>query len=235
MTTHSLILSPHEVRAALDGRLGLVVRPVAKDFANSMDPPRGPEDVAAGYPYVEDEYGDAHKAVDLCPLGVPGDRLCCRESWKVEELEDGLDGVRFKMDGSFIPIENTIEASDKWGKAYSNGKHGEKWRSPATMPVWASRITLEVVGVRCVRVQELTEEDAIAGGVRNVAIGQYLAISRGTRRDTARSAFRDMWDTTHGGVKVKDLFLLERPVSSMGTGWNSNPWVWATEVRRVEG
>lgn len=61
--------------------------------------------------YTSDAYSTGRYT---CPYGQVGDRLWVRETWKCEELEDGLDGVRFAADGSFREIENTIAASDAW-------------------------------------------------------------------------------------------------------------------------
>jgi len=134
MTTRSLILSPHEVRAALDGRLGLVVRPVSLRHVHDIE-----ED---GTPMRECKDGVWREA--KCPLGVPGDRLRCREAWGEVVKASTTGGGDIVENGRVVYRETS-----------PNAQVDQRWRSPATMPAWASRITLEVVGVGCVRVQEL--------------------------------------------------------------------------------
>lgn len=67
------------VRAILAGQKTQTRRVVKPTLALSFDEPRGPGDVAAGYPMVADRRGDFHKAVDLCPHGQPGDLLWVKE------------------------------------------------------------------------------------------------------------------------------------------------------------
>lgn len=186
MTTRSLTLHPHEVRAALRGGLGLVVRPVSRDFANAMDAPRGPEDVAEGYPLVEDVYGDIHRAVDLCPLGLPGDKLVCKETWAQLRVQGLVYREGYVSDLPEAPMR-------------------PKWRSPATMPAWASRITLEVVGVRCVRCADLSYADALKCGFPDGTPGALVKLERFW---TAKYGTRYPWETS---------------------------WAWAVAVRRGEG
>lgn len=87
-------------------------------------------------------------------------------------------------------------------------------RPSIRMPRWASRLTLTVSEVRVQRLQDISEEDAIAEGVSNgtrpdgspfwappVGFG-------GTRFiDSARHAFADLWKTIHGHES-----------------WAANPW-----------
>lgn len=105
-----------------------------------------------------------------CPYGKIGDSLWVRETWRAEELNDGLDGIRYKADGLFIPIKNTEEASDAWCAANMNKQLWEKdlWKPSIFMPRWASRINLEITGVRVERVQEIDRADAKAEGVSNL-------------------------------------------------------------------
>lgn len=81
------------------------------------------------------------------------------------------------------------------------------------MPRKLSRITLEIESVRVQRVQDISEDDAVAEGVTE---------SRGTAGDcyervTAKENYAWLWDSIHG------------PGS-----WNANKWVWAITFRRVK-
>lgn len=78
------------------------------------------------------------------------------------------------------------------------------------MPRWASRITLEVTGVRVERLQDITNMDAVQEGVE--ATGIYTS-------ENARSEFAKLWDSING----------KRP----GCDWQSNPWVWIVEFEPV--
>jgi hypothetical protein len=95
MTTHSLILSPPEVRAALRGELGLVVRPVQSVVGIGSVTEFGPSDTR-GYDWIMRDgrmlWNDLRNAdlLKRCPLGVSGDRLRCRESWGLHKQYDGL-------------------------------------------------------------------------------------------------------------------------------------------------
>ncbi|OQA14340.1 MAG: hypothetical protein BWY63_03198 [Chloroflexi bacterium ADurb.Bin360] len=145
----------------------------------------------------------------LCPYGKPGDCLWIREGWRTEELEDGLDGIRYQADERFRPIENTFEASNSWCEAHQNGKHGDKWRSPMHMPRWASRIALGIISICAERLQELTDADALAEGVHLHGTTRYAG--------EAVDGFVKLWDSANG----------ERHP------WESNPWVWKIEFVRL--
>ena len=165
----------------------------------------------------------------------PGDRLWVRETSRAHELTDkeaeadtfgvierlglevppcGLDGVVYAADNAFREIENSREASERWMKM--NAYRGMQGATvPAIhMPRWASRITLEVTGVRVELLQEISEADAIAEGV-NVHPDHH-----GKPRTSIYSpvqAYRDLWESING------------PGS-----WEANPLVWVVEFKRVE-
>lgn len=147
----------------------------------------------------------------LSPYGYAGDQLWVRETWKCEELEPyGEDGVRFRADGVFRGIENSREASDKWADAY---REGAKWRPSIFMPRWASRITLKVVNVRVERVQEISNDDAIAEGV------DMSGLCTNTGPQTySQFQYQMLWNEINDG---------------RGFGWDINPWVWVVEFKVV--
>ena len=81
------------------------------------------------------------------------------------------------------------------------------------MPRWASRITLEVTGVRVERLQDISVADAKAEGVEWFRSG---GVECPGMPETAIEAYRNLWESING------------PGS-----WDANPWVWVVEFKRV--
>lgn len=132
-----------------------------------------------------------------CPYGMPGDRLWVREAWRTDRV---LDKIKPSLLGAGAPIFYEADAPHQ--------PSAGRLRPGMFMPRWASRITLEVTGVRVERLQDISEEDAIAEGI---APEQSRRFEGG-----ARGCYRDLWESING------------PGS-----WAANPWVWVVEFRRV--
>jgi hypothetical protein len=154
-----------------------------------------------------------------CPYGQPGDRLWVRETWGVgtrpDQNEGCRDGIEYRADAiglderEDLPLyrvspPDTVCLDDLAGR----------WRPSIHMPRWASRLTLEITGVRVERVQDIREQDAIAEGVDAVALSDMPRQATMTRR----ADFRQLWDTLN---------------AKRGYGWDVNPSVWALSFRRV--
>nr|WP_262390046.1 hypothetical protein [Burkholderia arboris] len=93
------------------------------------------------------------------------------------------------------------------------------YRSPSIhMPRWASRITLEITGVRAERLQSISESDARAEGV-TIADHHMRGYCAGSYRPPSIRAFHDLWDSLN---------------AARGHGWDTNPWVWVVAFRRIE-
>jgi hypothetical protein len=143
-----------------------------------------------------------------CPYGQPGDRLWVRETFGHFERNDTLkpgDTVYYRADGQCVDLE--------------------PWRPSIHMPRWASRITLEVTGVRVEWLQDINEADALAEGIepiRDTAPGagpNRYSVHIGSgwlNSPTAAGAYRMLWEQING------------PGS-----WDANPWVWVVEFKRV--
>lgn len=161
----------------------------------------------------------------LFPRYEVGDRLWVREAWRPEErAADGVDGIRFRADDAFVPIENSREAADRWVDQYDRPGMKDRWRPSIHIPRWASRVTLDVSGVRVERLQEITEADAKAEGADPWALP--IDVMQNTPGDRAyRTAFRYLWDSVNGHRSA--------------ARWSANPWVWvitfatAAEVARA--
>ena len=171
-----ILFSAPMVRAILVGAKTQTRRPVNPDLANAFDPPRGPEDVAAGYPWFEDGDGNWHKAVDCCPFGHPGDRLWVRETFRPFPPWTGnknLWGIVYGADAEQVERE----APETYRPMLYNY---ERWTPSIHMPRWACRIVLDIVSVRVERVSEITDANAKAEGFVDVM------------------AFKDAWEAMYG-------------------------------------
>lgn len=128
-----------------------------------------------------------------------GDVLWVREAWQVR-------GLAWRE-----PIANTKFASKSayHYRATDDGAwkpHWGPWRASLHMPMWASRITLEVTDVRTERLYDISDDDARAEGVScNRRDGEQWCWIDGTdirNAADAREAFLSFWDRTNGTVSV---------------------------------
>jgi hypothetical protein len=160
------------------------------------------------------------KRAAQCPYGQAGDRLWVRETCQAWEYESGGDAVRYVADGAFKNIEATQDAMERWLDLnnYAGKKHVIV--PSIHMPRWASRIALEITGVRVERLHDISEKDAIAEGAYQDAgmngMWTYDGDTYTSGRDGAKRAYSLLWESING------------PGS-----WNANPWVWVIEFKRV--
>ena len=164
------------------------------------------------------------------PFGKPGDRLWVRETFWITDEDGGslvYEATRFhetkQLAPTFsIPLEG-LEVEDPRGPSLRPkmrfGKHPS-----IHMPRWASRITLEVLRVWAERVQDISEEDAKAEGVRldRWRICEKDPVYEGYSPIDGpcyRNGFGNLWNSIY---------------SKRGLGWGANPWDWATEFRRIK-
>ncbi|BEM02898.1 hypothetical protein SM14VA4_04700 [Serratia marcescens] len=172
-----------------------------------------------------------------CPFGQVGDRLWVRETWGVvshdfDENERIIDWVPDRPATAIheMPFGNgyysghAIYAADgefTWG---DDDGHGERscWKPSIHMPREACRILLEITAVRVERLNDISEEDAKAEGVKPAGdmLPDYPDTFLTPKGDfaTAKVAFQRLWQSIYGEE-----------------GWAANPWVWVIEFRRVGG
>lgn len=101
-----------------------------------------------------------------------------------------------------------------------------RWVPSIHMPRWASRITLEVTDVRVERLQDITNEEAIAEGLKQVAHAPAAAramncdwgVAGDFRYGSPISAFAALWDSLN---------------AVRGYAWDFNPWVAVISFKRV--
>ena len=192
------------------------------------------KDVRDGEQYVEIKNGhwyalDCRSAANAiyrefkAPFAV-GDLLWVRETVKAVERQDGSDGVTYLADDHWQPIPNTRAAAEAWTDLYGyRGKRGATV-PPIHMPRWASRLTLEVTGVKVQRLQDISEADVEAEGTEfaNRPFGDWklipgiwdlAAIERGVEQLTEPPA------------AIKYAYLWNTINAEPGRRWADNPWV----------
>jgi len=208
-------MSGNHPRLILDG-IKTQTRRVAKDI----------EDYKDGYPdgydnppqsmikYKGKWIDDGDFVNDFCPYGQVGDRLWARETWRVDRWFNNLPSRYWlPQPKHVIDYKATPDTTSIVSCVYG------KWRPSIFMPRWASRITLEITGVRVERVQEITEEDARAEGVEKC---------EGFRIYPQPKEFETVNDYRMGFTLLWDSLNAKR-----GYSWESNCWVWVINFKRV--
>lgn len=184
-----------------------------------------------------------------CPYGQPGDKLWVRETWgyrgacydsATPDLQDIY--IRYRADDPQPELMRAItckrgehdanlpkQRKRRDGEDYDEyhnylNRYWEQWRPAIHLPRWASRITLEITGVRVERLQEISEADAKAEGIGPHRKGGWWWEQppdgiEGTNHfgaKTARDAYRALWESINGGGS-----------------WAANPWVWVVGFERI--
>jgi hypothetical protein len=185
-----------------------------------------------GQPYTG--WVAAHEGLPLllprpCPKGAAGDKLWVRETWRAPQSWDHTKP-------SLIPDSEGIGfVADEYDGAPAGFG---RTRVSIHMPRWASRITLEITGIRVERLNDILTRDCIKEGYPTESIESHwseevleavrqlpqekrkLALATAPRLErtspSPREWYRALWENING------------PES-----WNSNPWVWVIDFKRV--
>ena len=165
-----------------------------------------------------------------CPYGNVGDRLWVRESFKkwcidgTDTIEDGWWTVRYRADNNIRKHCATWDccATDDSPTEVGCVKAPARWTPSIHMPRWASRILLEITAIRVERLQDISDDDAIAEGI--LFNGDY---------DLWWDYQREQWICVDPIDSYKSLIC---KINGPET-WERNPWVWVVEfkVREMKG
>lgn len=143
----------------------------------------------------------------MCPHGQPGEQLWVREAWMPDPPCDGTWGYTAwagERIGQIASVPERFQHPSfcNYRASWLHGTSGLRWTPGIHMPRWASRITLEISGVRVERLNDCSEADACAEG--------WPADD-----SDPRQWYAALWEQING------------PGS-----WDANPWVWVVEFRR---
>lgn len=210
-----MIFNGEMVRAILDGRKTQTRRIMKVQPSDGFHPTHNGYDLdlnAHWYtPGVVDKNGclqpakkDVFGVADenegyTCPFGAVGDRIWVRETW----AEAGAGAPDLKLYRADYPehvpthYENVPPADEI------------RWTPSIHMPRWASRLTLEITGVRVERLASVSDEDAGKEGYP-----ANPAPYGGTMDKWLW--FRGLWDSIYPDQSFRH-----------------NPWVWVIEFKVV--
>jgi hypothetical protein len=168
-----ILFSAPMVRAILEGRKTMTRRVVKVCYDHldaGLTAPEWIQPGQAAFVSMSDPVGGGCDIV-TCPYGVSGERLWVRETFGEANGHDRSGGGRcivYRADNAakYIMADDGGEGEKKWlGEPPRHADGPVRWSPSIFMPCWASRITLEVTGVRVERLQDITEEDCEAEGV----------------------------------------------------------------------
>lgn len=195
MKEHPILFSTPMVKAILEGRKTQTRR------VNKL------EGLDGESPYYETREGDLVPINDMCPYGQVGDKLWVRETFYIHSRFFTDDPKYFyKADNPSLPLNN-------------------HWRPSIFMPRSASRIALEITKIRVQKLQQISQDDAIAEGLLFMG------------------GIADNWDDAPWCASLKDQEPMKYPSAAYGRlwdsingkkyPWESNPWVWAISFKKL--
>ena len=167
----------------------------------------------------------SHKPVYArCPYGKPGDRLWVRETFATLSPGDYEPVKPARGYGQDI----RYSATDPLAGLCADTR-GYKWRASVQMPRWASRILLEVTGIRVERLRSTEDIELLADLGDMLEDCDSVAGKEFSRIEHLQSAgaplrmipemygFKAFWDDRNGAGS-----------------FDANPWVWVVEFKRVK-
>ncbi|EIW8482312.1 MULTISPECIES: morphogenetic protein [Klebsiella] len=146
-----------------------------------------------------------------CPFGVVGDRIWVRETFQGPLFDYDLMDSYCKDPTPFEKPEFCVYKADGVPAPEFYDADDELhccWRPSIHMPRWASRILLEITNVRVERLKSISDGDAIREGCSTADMKSG---------DCVADVFARLWASIYGDES-----------------WNSNPWVWVIEFKRIE-
>jgi hypothetical protein len=206
-----ILFNTEMVQAILDGRKTVTRRKIDRDITNFCD-----VEVDGTLLDYQNCHGDFINPIDLCRYKV-GDILYVRETWSIHECVKCQAGIPAL--GGECKCEYVYRAS--------YGATDFRWKPSIHMPKEAARIFLKVTDVRVERLQDMTDEDCIAEGIKPVRVPGSTNYREEREFQIACGIatiekYEELWDST---IKKQDLYKY---------GWEGNPWVWVIEFERVE-
>ena len=173
-----------------------------------------------------------------CPYQV-GEIRWIQETWKIDSVDDihytmaiDFKAIQDGHNGAEVICKFSLERYHKFRKFYQ--KNG--WQSPYFMPSEAARTRIRIIGAVPERLQDITEEEAKAEGIKGytkdgqlykycVNVDEWIKNWKDKSQTswqgmprTAKEAFKMLWDSLH---------------KNDGHDWEKNDWVWNVSFEKV--
>jgi len=204
-----IIFSTPLVPKVLDG-----TKTVTRRLRGLKEINENPDDWGYLFSVGHSEFGFINRKTDdcivlKCPYGGVGDWLRLKETWAVRAYfaDRQAADVEYQA-GGFENRPCAIAEYDKW--IGSQAKYNREWNSSLFMPKWASRKKMPIVSVTPVRLQAITEEDAVVEGM------QPYYNYQGILKAPARGVFHVTWNILNPKYP-----------------WAGNFWAWRIEWREM--
>lgn len=164
----------------------------------------------------EEDNGERFEPIK-CPFGEAGDRLWVRETF----AEIGCIG--WPIDKFEYAYRADFAHNDGEWEGYADMCF-KKWKPSIFMPRAASRITLEITDIRCERLSEISEDDAIEEGVEVISgsiddsptFRNYLKGGVANGFGYPENSFKSLWESINGPESLQ-----------------TDPYVWAITFIRL--
>lgn len=195
MAERPILFNTEMVKAILDGR-----KTQTRRVVNGLPLTEPHATIEDGKLLISDENGDWFPAEKFSKI-QNGDMLWVRETWqrlfdyrgwRYEYKADHNDDEPLRLGGMYIA-----------------------WRPSIHMPREAARLFLMVKDVRIERLQDITDNDALAEGAEGYVSPDGMNVIYPSEE------FARIWDST---VQPADLSRC---------GWAADPWVWVIEFERI--
>lgn len=135
------------------------------------------------------------------------------------DFHKSIEACPYGQIGSVLWVRETFAfyGDDIQGVVHYKATHqceGSGWKPSIFMPKKYCRIWLEIIDIRVERVQDIGEKDAESEGI------QFLRNAPDVDEAlSAKQLFECLWDSIN---------------EKRGYSWESNPWVWTVEFKRID-
>ena len=201
------------VRAILDGRKTQTRRIMKPQPSYNFGWYPGSCDDSKSLHYGNENHFKIGVVIDFPKHGIVGDRLWVKETFREWHQSDGECSCDEQCSCKASPSTKYCYRADGFVIDEEERELGLKWTPSIFMPRAASRINLEITGVRVEPLQDISEEDAGKEGVKPAFLDYSDNV---VAFPLHKYGFRKVWKEINGAAS-----------------WDKNPWVWVIEFKRV--